>query len=108
MSRFLFTVWEGGGDTPPTVAIIRALTRAGHDVTALADPVLRPDVENAGATWRSWRDAPQKGSYSPDEDLARDWEARNPRGAFRRFREAIAFGPAARYARATAAEIERR
>jgi MGT family glycosyltransferase len=107
VSRFLFTVWEGGGDTPPTVSIIRALTRAGHEVTALADPVLRPDVEDAGATWRSWTEAPHKHSYAPEEDLARDWEASNPLDAFRRFRDGIAFGPAARYARDTAAEIDR-
>src|SRR4051812_22269276 len=87
---------------------MRALVRAGHDVAALADPVLRPDVEDAGATWRSWTEAPHKESYSPDEDLARDWEARTPLDAFRRFRDGIAFGPAARYARDTAAEIERR
>jgi MGT family glycosyltransferase len=108
VSRFLFTVWEGGGDTPPTISVMRGLVRAGHDVTALADPVLRPDVEDAGATWRCWTEAPQKGSYSPEEDLARDWEARTPLGAFRRFRDGIAFGPAARYARDTAAEIQRR
>jgi UDP:flavonoid glycosyltransferase YjiC (YdhE family) len=108
VSKFLFTVWEGGGDTPPMVSIIRALTRAGHEVTALADPVLRPDVEDAGATWRAWTEAPHKYSYSPDEDLARDWEARNPLDAFRRFRDGIAFGPAARYARDVSAEIARR
>jgi MGT family glycosyltransferase len=107
VSRFLFNVWEGGGDTPPTVSLIRALTRAGHDVTALADPVLRPDVEDAGAEWRSWTQAPHKHSYSPDEDLARDWEARTPLDAFRRFRDGIAFGPAGRYARDVAAEIDR-
>ena len=82
--------------------------RAGHDVVVLADPVLRPDVEAAGAEWRSWTEAPAKRSYSPDEDLARDWEARTPLGKFARFRDGIAFGPAAGYAHDVRAEIERR
>jgi MGT family glycosyltransferase len=108
MSEFLFTLWEGGGETPPILSIVRATVDAGHDVTVLADDVLGPDVEATGAEWIPWATAPNKGSYSPDEDLARDWEAKTPLGAFRRFRDGIAFGPAARYARDTAAEIGRR
>jgi MGT family glycosyltransferase len=108
MSEFLFTLWEGGGETPPILSIVRAAVDAGHDVTVLADDVLGPDVEATGAEWIPWATAPNKGSYSPDEDLARDWEAKTPLGAFQRFRDGIAFGPAARYARDTAAEIARR
>jgi MGT family glycosyltransferase len=108
MSKFLFTVWEGGGETPPILSIIRALVAEGHDVTALGDDVLGPDIEGAGAEWVPWATAPNKPSYSPDEDLARDWEARTPLGAFQRFRDGIAFGPAARYARDTRAELARR
>ncbi|MCW3001465.1 MAG: rebG 2 [Conexibacter sp.] len=105
MAKFLFTVWEGGGETPPILSIIRAVTEAGHEVTALADDVLGADVEAAGATWVPWATAPNKRSYSPDEDLARDWEAKTPLGAFQRFRDGIAFGPSSRYARDTLAQI---
>lgn len=108
MSKFLFTLWEGGGETPPILSLARATVDAGHDVTVLADDVLGPDVEATGAEWIPWATAPNKSSYSPDEDLARDWEAKTPLGAFQRFRDGIAFGPAARYARDTAAEIVRR
>src|SRR4051794_30545830 len=108
MAKYLFTVWEGGGETPPILSIIRALVAQGHDVTALGDDVLGADIEAAGAQWRPWSTAPNKASYSPDEDLARDWEARTPLGAFQRFRDGIAFGPAGRYARDTRAELARR
>jgi MGT family glycosyltransferase len=108
MAKYLFTVWEGGGETPPILSIIRALVAAGHDVTALGDDVLGADIEAAGAEWVPWATAPNKPSYSPDEDLARDWEARTPLGAFKRFRDGIAFGPAARYARDTRDELARR
>jgi MGT family glycosyltransferase len=108
VTTFLFTLWEGGGETPPILSLVRALAARGHDVTVLADDVLGADVEDAGATWVPWATAPNKPSYSPDEDLARDWEAKTPLGAFKRFRDGIAFGPAARYARDTRAEITRR
>ena len=108
MSKFLFSLWEGGGETPPIVSLIGATVRAGHDVVVLADPVLRPEVEASGAEWRPWTKAPAKTSYSPDQDLARDWEARTPLGKFARFRDGIAFGPAAGYAHDVRAEIERR
>jgi UDP:flavonoid glycosyltransferase YjiC (YdhE family) len=104
MPKFLFTLWEGGGETPPILSVIRATAAAGHDVTVLADQVLGADVEAAGATWVPWTTAPSKRSYSPDEDLARDWEARTSLGAFQRFRDGIAFGPSARYARDTLAQ----
>jgi UDP:flavonoid glycosyltransferase YjiC (YdhE family) len=58
MAKFLFTIWEGGGETPPILSIIRALVAAGHDVSALADPVLGPDVEAVGAEWVAWTTAP--------------------------------------------------
>jgi MGT family glycosyltransferase len=108
MSKFLFTLWEGGGETSVILSVIRATVDAGHDVVVLADDVLGPDVEVTGARWVPWTTAPNKGSYSPDEDLARDWEAKTPLGVFKRFRDGIAFGPAARYARDTAAELVRR
>src|SRR3954451_5630241 len=107
MSKFLFTLWEGGGETPPILSVVRAVTDAGHEVTVLADEVLGADVEATGATWVPWTTAPSKSSYSPDEDLARDWEAKTPLGKFQRFRDGIAFGPAARYARDTLTQLHR-
>ncbi|HMJ34745.1 MAG TPA: nucleotide disphospho-sugar-binding domain-containing protein [Baekduia sp.] len=107
MAKFLFTLWEGGGETPPILSVVRAVAEAGHAVTVLADDVLGPDVEAAGAIWVPWETAPNKSSYSPDQDLARDWEAKTPLGAFQRFRDGIAFGPSARYARDTLAQIRR-
>jgi UDP:flavonoid glycosyltransferase YjiC (YdhE family) len=93
MSKFLFTLWEGGGEAPPILSIVRATAAAGHDVTVLADKVLGPDVEATGATWVPWTTAPSKSSYSPDEDLARDWEARTPLGGLP-VRGLVTLGPA--------------
>ena len=37
------------GHTPPMMSVARALVERGHDVRVLADPLLRADVEAAGA-----------------------------------------------------------
>jgi len=108
MSKFLFTLWDGGGEVPPMVSLARAAVGAGHDVTVLADPVLRPEVEAIGAEYRPWTEAPHKHSFSPEEDLTREWEARTPLGAFKRLRDNVAFGPAGAYARDVLREVERR
>ena len=49
MSDLLMTTWDGAGVTPPMMSVARALVERGHDVRVLADPVLRADVEAAGA-----------------------------------------------------------
>jgi len=107
MSKFLFALQEGGGDTPPLVSLAGALVAAGHEVTALADPVLRPQVERAGVTYRPWATAHARTTFAAHEDFARDWEPRTPIGKFKRFRDHIAFGPSTEYARDMKAEVER-
>ena len=49
MTEFLMTTWDGAGTTPPLMSVARALVQRGHHVRVLADAVLRPDVEAAGA-----------------------------------------------------------
>jgi len=107
MSKFLIALQEGGGDTPPIVSVARGLVDAGHDVSALADPVLRPEVDAAGVRYLPWNEAHARTTFAAEEDFARDWEPRTPLGKFKRFREHIAFGPSTGYARDVAAQIER-
>ncbi len=106
MPKFLLALQEGGGDSPPLVSIAGALVRAGHQVTALADPVLRPEVEAAGVAYLPWPSAHQRTTFDPSEDFARDWEPRTPLGKFKRFRDHMAFGPSPGYARDVAAQVE--
>ena len=107
MAKFLLALQEGGGDTPPLVSVAGALVAAGHEVKALADPVLRPEVERAGVTYRPWTTAHVRTTFAAHEDFARDWEPRTPLGKFKRFRDHMAFGPSTEYARDMKAEIER-
>jgi hypothetical protein len=48
--RFLFAHWEGGGNTPPTVSMVRRLVARGHDLRVVGDGCNGEEFEAAGAT----------------------------------------------------------
>jgi MGT family glycosyltransferase len=51
-SRFVFVVWDGGGNVPPTLHIGRALTNRGHRVRVLGSPALEHQVRDSGCEFR--------------------------------------------------------
>lgn len=101
------TTWHGAGTTPPLMSVARALVRRGHAVRVLADPVLRHDVEQAGAELVSWCRAPHRTTPGREEDFIRDWEPQDPGEQFARMRDRLAVGPAALFAADVRAEIGR-
>jgi MGT family glycosyltransferase len=56
----LMTIWDAGGSVPPELAIVRELVDRGHRVVVLGGPPLRPAIEAAGASFRSWRRVPHR------------------------------------------------
>src|SRR5258707_676735 len=42
--RFLFVLWEGGGNVPLQLALARGLAERGHDVRVLSEDCLAVDV----------------------------------------------------------------
>ncbi len=108
MTRYLFALWEGAGAVPPVLSVAGALRRRGHDVRVLADPVLRPEVEAAGAEHVDWTRTPHRVDRSEASELFRDWETRTPLGALARVRDRLMFGRAADVAADVRAELERR
>lgn len=107
MSRFLFTLWDGGGNAPPVLSVAAALVDRGHDVRVLADPVLREDVLAAGARHRPWATAPQRLERAVSTEFVRDFEASTPTGAMARVRDRLVIGPAPAFARDTLEELDR-
>jgi MGT family glycosyltransferase len=103
--RFLFVLWEGGGNVPLQLALAEGLADRGHDVRVLTEDCLAADVAAAGARFEPFVEAPNRASRT--EDLIRDSEARTPLGAFARARDRVVMGPAAAYARDTRAALER-
>jgi MGT family glycosyltransferase len=97
--RFLFAHWEGGGNTPPTLAIVRRLTARGHSVHVVSDPCNRDEFEGVGATFASWRRPPVRVDRTAASDPLRDWEVKSPLALLARLRDRILVGPALLYAR---------
>ena len=108
MASYLFTLLDGGGAVPPALSVAGALARNGHDVRVLGDPVLRAEVEAAGARHVDWTTAPRRYDRDKESDLVRDYQARTPLGAMAMTRDGFMFGPAARYAQDTLDELARR
>lgn len=107
MSRFLFLLWDGGGNIPPQLGIARRLVARGHQVRVLTEPSLEPEVTAVGASFVALTRAPHRYDRSPDSDFVRDWEARTPIGEFARTRDRVMIGPAVRYAEDVLAELRR-
>ena len=41
MSSFIFAMFEGGGNVPLLIPVVRAVIERGHDVTVVAGPGIR-------------------------------------------------------------------
>lgn len=76
----------------------------GADVRVLGDPVLRGDVEAAGAEHVSWTRAPHRKTRSRETLFIEDY---GPEG-FGAMRDNLAVGPAAAFAADVREELERR
>jgi len=103
--RFLFVLWEGGGNVPVQLGLARGLVDRGHQVRVLTEDCLADDVAAAGCRFEPLAKAPNRARR--DEDLIRDSQARTPLGAFARARDRVMMGPAAAYALDTHAALER-
>jgi MGT family glycosyltransferase len=101
--RFLFVLWEGGGNVAPQLALAKGLVERGHHVRVLTEDCLAEDVLAAGARFEPFATAPNR--RRRNEDLLRDWEARTPLGGFARARDRVMMGPAAAYADDTHAAL---
>lgn len=92
--RFLFASWEGGGNIPPMLAVIRRLIARGHIVRVIGDPCNRTEFEAAGASFISWQQAPARQDKSQQSDPLRDWAAKGPPDILRRLSDYLFVGTA--------------
>jgi len=104
---FLFAHWEGGGNTPPMLAVVRRLLARGHQVGVISDPCNRNEVEAVGATFSPWTRAPHRVDKSATSDPIRDWEVKSPPALIGRLREHLFIGPSLAYAHDLLDELSR-
>jgi UDP:flavonoid glycosyltransferase YjiC (YdhE family) len=101
---FLFVTWEGGGNVPPVLGVVRRLAGRGHVVRVLTEPAMRAAVERAGAAFIPFTRHFVREDVS--RDLIGDWTARTPLGALQRTFANVVFGPAAIVAEETRWALE--
>lgn len=105
--RFLFTHWEGGGNTPPILAVVRRLVARGHEVRVLSDGCNQREAEAAGASFASWSRIPRRLDKSAESDPFKDWEVRSPLALIARLRDRLFVGPALAFAQDLLDELQR-
>lgn len=96
---FLFTHWEGGGNTPPVFELVRRLLARGHRVHVLSDSCHRQEIEALGTSFGAWTSVPSRPDKSARYDPLRDYEAKSPIDLLARLRDKMFVGPAEAYAR---------
>jgi MGT family glycosyltransferase len=104
---FLFATWEGGGNIPPVITLVRRLVARGHAVRLLGDACTREEAEAAGAAFVPWRRAPSRPDKSRASDPLRDWEASGPGEVVGRIISHFMCGNAHAFAEDVMAELER-
>lgn len=106
MSDILIALVDGGGNVAPTLLVAGRLAARGHRVRVMADDVIRPEAEAAGAAFVRWTRAPNKGARSRETD-APDWRAPTPLTALALIAEHFMGGTALAFAQDLAEELDR-
>jgi len=106
-ARFLFVLFEGGGNVSAQLGIARRLAARGHAVRVLGDGALEPVVRAVGCEFRPFHIAPHHNFRSRAADRVRDWSVKNPIAQLERVATELMFGPSSAYAREVLDELER-
>ncbi len=104
--RFLFAMWDGGGNVPPAIGLARRLIERGHEVRLLADPTLADEARAIGADHTPWVAAPHRKTRRPEDDIIKDYESTNPIKMIRTYIDSFVGRPAPEWAAETMAALE--
>ena len=106
--RFLFVMWDGGGNVPPELAVARRLVLRGHSVRVLGDPTLEAEVRAAGCAFSPWTTAPHRTTRDRSDDVFKDYQYTNPLKMMDAYLQLFLAEPAPRWISDTIAEIDAR
>jgi MGT family glycosyltransferase len=85
----------------------RKLVACGHRVRVMSEECNRPESEATGATFISWRRAPNRKDRSPESQTFRDWAAATPQEGLLSVIRDTWCGPALLYARDVLEDLQR-
>lgn len=105
--RFLFVMWEGGGNVPPQLGIAQRLVQRGHSVRVMSDPCNEAEVRAVGCDFVPYVRAPHRHDKTRETTIISDYEAKNPTDAFLLLQKRLMFGPALAFAEDVLAELNR-
>lgn len=105
--RFLFVMWEGGGNVPPQLGIAQRLVQRGHSVRVMSDPCNEAEVRAVGCDFVPYVRAPHRYDKTRETTIISDYEAKNPMDAFLLLQKRLMFGPALAFAEDVLAELNR-
>jgi MGT family glycosyltransferase len=103
--RYLLVSWDGGGNTPPELALARRLVARGHGVRLLADPTLEAEARGRGCEFSPWTSAPHRRSRDRKDDIFKDYEIKSPLKMMDTYLREFLAGPAPRWAADTRAVL---
>jgi MGT family glycosyltransferase len=105
--NFLFTTWEGGGAVTPAIVVAKKLIDRGHRVRVMSDSCNRGEAEAIGATFVSWKRAPNRPDRTPQSQPLKDWTAPTPQEGMMMVLREVWCGPALAYAQDVIEELKR-
>src|ERR1700745_2895784 len=105
--RFLFALWEGGGNVTPTLEVVRKLVARGHRVRFMSDACNRAEAEAVGATFVPWNRAPSRADRRRDSQGFRDWAEATPQEGLLSVIRDVWCGPSLAYAQDVIDELQR-
>lgn len=76
--RFLFVLFEGGGNVPPILGLAGELVERGHSVRVMSDPCNEPEVRLAGCEFTPYHRTPHRLDKSAASTLIKDYEQKDP------------------------------
>jgi len=81
--RFLFAMFEGGGNIPPILQLASSLVKRGHSVRVISDPCNEIEVRMAGCEFIPYNRVPHRMNKSAESTLIKDYEAKGALGGLR-------------------------
>ncbi len=106
--RFLFVLFEGGGNVPPMLGLARRLVERGHHVRVIGEPANEAEIKAAGCEFTPYTRAPHRFDKSAESTFMDDYLGKTPIYALFRFIDRVLAGPALEYAQDVLEELERR
>jgi MGT family glycosyltransferase len=106
--RFVFVLWEGGGNVPPMLGLACRLVQRGHSVRVISEPANEGEVRKVGCEFTPYTRAPHRFDKSANSTFMDDYLGKSPTHELFRFIDKILAGPALEYAQDVLEELQQR